>query len=180
MLEEGEHPPAQGTHQGRRLDGLQFGEGCCCQEVLAPVGTPLGSAFAAATNPPRAHTSSREIMKVFFMTISMVASRHQRRGDLSVISGPSGIFRSETVCVILLVEEPRRAAIRFRGPSVGAQTRHAAADAVRATSADRPRRTTRPLPSLRIPGLGETGGLRGSKFKKAKRTLLNRDRHQPS
>src|SRR5258705_7707181 len=98
MLEEGEHPPAQGTHQGRRLDGLQFGEGCCCQEVLAPVGTPLGSAFAEATNPPRAHTSSREIMKVFSMTISMVAGRHQRRGDLSVISGPSVSLRRAPPC----------------------------------------------------------------------------------
>jgi hypothetical protein len=31
---------------------------------------PQGAALAEATNPPRAHTSSREIVKVFFMTTS--------------------------------------------------------------------------------------------------------------
>ena len=83
--------PRTGVPRGR-LEGLQFGDGIWPHVVLAP-GT-LQVAFAEATNPPRAHTSSRETMKVFLMTISIVARPHQRFGDLSAISGTSGIFRS--------------------------------------------------------------------------------------
>jgi hypothetical protein len=59
-----------------RQDGLQFGDGIWPHVVLAPATLQL--AFAEATNPPRAQTSSRETMKVSFIAISIVADQHQR------------------------------------------------------------------------------------------------------
>src|SRR6476661_9223842 len=86
---------------------------------------PQGAALAEVTNPPRAHTSSREIIQVFFMTIS---NRCKAASTLRRPFRDIGHFGYFSKCNYYSSKNCAKAT-RFRGLPVGAQARQAAADA---------------------------------------------------
>lgn len=90
---------------GGRPDGPQFGDGIWPHVVLAP-GT-LQLALAEATNPLRAHISSREIMRVFFMTIS---NRSKAASTLWRPPGDIGHFGYFSQCNCVRITARRKTA----------------------------------------------------------------------
>src|SRR6476660_5479652 len=78
---------------------------------------PQGAALAEVTNPPRAHTSSREIIKVFFMTIS---NRCKAASTLRRPFRDIGHFGYFSKCDYYSSKSHARATSRFREPPRGA------------------------------------------------------------